>query len=272
MAAAAEQMRPWLRGSVERCIFGRVGGPLWQLYKGRNSAEDAQYADKVRALGAGSDEVVLNILQVREVFQGLGPGFASLAWSGAAEGRCCGDGQTPSVSTTAGTQDLMSESQRFAETLDGSESPVSGSLALGPVVGASTSAYARASAALTRVELALSSGRGCTPRQAVEALELAQLEMKTCAFEASGGRAELMAMDDIVPVFVFVLLRSSIARPFACARFLRDALSPDERLDVEGRAVQLLESAARHVAFDWKLEEEAPVRCEPSAESTKFRL
>jgi len=62
-------------------------------------------------------------------------------------------------------------------------------------------------------------------------------------------------MDDVMPVFIFVLVRSSLLRPFACASFMQDALSQDERLDSEGRAVLLLESAARYVAYDWDISE-----------------
>jgi hypothetical protein len=38
-------------------------------------------------------------------------------------------------------------------------------------------------------------------------------------------QAELYSMDDIMPVFILVLVRSSLSRPFASARFMYDALS-----------------------------------------------
>jgi len=117
--------------------------------------------------------------------------------------------------------------------------------------------YSRAAAALLRVEAALRSGGAAmaTPHHAVEALAVAQLEMRACALEASGGRTELCSMDDILPLFVFVLLRSRLTCPHACARLLDDALSPDQRLDSEGRAVLLLESAARYITHDWDTQE-----------------
>jgi len=105
---------------------------------------------------------------------------------------------------------------------------------------------------LTRVQDLLFAGNTGTPREAVEALALAQLEMRTCALEASGGQVELSTMEDILPVFIFVLVRSSVTRPFACAHLLSDALGAEEKLNNEGKAVQLLESAAHYVADEWE--------------------
>jgi len=86
---------------------------------------------------------------------------------------------------------------------------------------------------------------------ALEALLNAQVEMKACAFEASNGQAELDSMDDLLPLFVFLLLRSNLRAPLACAGLLQDALTADQRLDREGRAVILLDAAARYVAEEW---------------------
>lgn len=226
----AEQLRPWLRSSVERCLFGRVGGSLWQLYKSKSSAEDAQFAARTGTVAAKPDEVLLHLLEVRKEFCVLD--FAPSE-----------DVLLPcsSSSTTVSTKDT-----------DGLPSTELGPFyALGGFDVSGKETYSRASAALSQVEVVLGSASGCIPRQALEALEFAQLEMKTCAFETSGGRVELVSMDDILPLFIFLLLRSSLASPLACARLLHDSLSSDERLSAGGRAVALLDAAARHVAFDW---------------------
>merc|ERR1719410_2360456 len=144
------------------------------------------------------------------------------------------------LSTTVGTEDTANQS---------SQSHISRNSESWNFIGL----YERAAAALSQIEVGLNSGQGCSPRQIVEALTLSQLEMKTCAFEASGGQAELNAMDDVMPLFIYVLARSSLVRPFACASFMQEALTQDERQESEGRAALLLESAARYIAYEWDL-------------------
>merc|ERR1719401_3248222 len=68
--ANVAELRPWLRSSVERCVFARVGQVLWHLYDGRHSAEDAQYAQKARALRRVSDARLLEVLGVSSQFRG----------------------------------------------------------------------------------------------------------------------------------------------------------------------------------------------------------
>merc|ERR1712232_1092199 len=93
----------------------------------------------------------------------------------------------------------------------------------------------------------LLSGGGRTPKETIEALALAECEMKMCAFELSGGK-ELTSMDDVVPIFIFVLVRSSILHPLACAQLLHDALTKEERMTGHGKTVTILSSAARYIA------------------------
>lgn len=278
--AEINRLRPWLRHSVERCIFTRVGGQLWHLYEGRHSAEDAQYAQKARALAVVSDARLLDELSVRYEFRGSA-GACSLTTCIAecdTEDVTSGgsmaspDAAATSSSCARATEDSGSGSQLTRSTAAtagtaGADEAAEIADAAAPTAGTARapSQYERASAALSQMEVAFHSVRSFTPRDAVEALLASQLEMKTCALEASAGQEELCSMDDIMPIFVFVLLRSSLGHPFACARFAGDALSQDDRMDTEGRAVVLLESAARHVAYDWDIsnllscEEGAPV-------------
>lgn len=303
--ANVEELQPWLRSSVERCVFARVGQTLWHLYDGRHSAEDAQYAQKVRDLSRVSDRRLFDALEVRWQFRGsedelvqpLGfqeeqriepmldnkavtysemcegcrdeglnedelkqhwnnlkkvgsHGSASTASpsecaspSAALEAQCVDSaiGSSMTRSSDAETEETNSRQAHFSNTA--------------PFSAATGGLYERAAAALSQIEISLlsKSGRRCTPRDAIEALTFSQFEMKTCALEASCGQLELCAMDDILPVFVFVLVRSALTKPFACARFMNDALSRDEALESEGRAVLLLESAARHIAYDWDI-------------------
>lgn len=269
------ELRPWLRSSVERCVFARVGQVLWHLYDGRHSAEDAQYTQKARALRRVSDTRLLDVLGVSSQFRGsvgalrptpvseVGDPSSPDGAPSEAVDACFLDEPEDSCVLTPVTRSTAAETEEAnlsqappAVSLDQlSEANASPLLTLGYP-------YERAAAALSQIEVGLLSntGRNCTPREIVEALTFSQFEMKTCALEVSSGQMELCAMDDILPVFVFVLLRSSLTKPFACARFMNDSLSKDESLESEGRAVLLLESAARHVAFDWDISQILPDR------------
>ena len=69
-ARAAAELRPWLQRSVERCVFSRVGGPLWNLYKASHQTEDAQFEGLVKLLAQVSDAELFQALEVRREFRG----------------------------------------------------------------------------------------------------------------------------------------------------------------------------------------------------------
>mmetsp|Transcript_59407 Transcript_59407/g.133409 ORF Transcript_59407/g.133409 Transcript_59407/m.133409 type:complete len:464 (+) Transcript_59407:70-1461(+) len=236
------ELHTWLQSSVERSIFSRISGNLWRLYEGCHAADDAEYSRKSRMLATLSDATLMEMLEIRPAFRGAiahvskPTGLVSSAGDHAPEG-----------STALPTPSTVAESADEPTT---EWAPVEEHFGYSP--------YERAAAALSQIEASLQAHRGVTPREATEGLVLSQLEMKTCALEASEGKVELAAMDDIMPLFIFVALRSSLTRPFACSRFMRDALGEEERMDSEGRCVLLLESAARHVAFDWDISSVSP--------------
>jgi len=231
--------RPWVRPSVERCIFSRVGMPLWRFYESRHAAQDERYSQKWRLLSSVSDTRLLTNLEVRREFRGEGAA-ASSTFLFPKDGSSICSHQTPStdVDSNEATSHIYEHAPIGAADCD---------------KFGSIHVYERAIAALSEVETAFRSGLGSNPRKAVEALMFSQLELKTCALELSGGQAELCAMDDIMPLFLFILSRSSLRRPFACAKVMHDSLTGDERLDCEGRAVTLLESAARYIAEEWDI-------------------
>lgn len=255
---AISELMPWLQNSVERCIFSQVGAQIWRIYESRHATEDARFAEKVRALSVMSDEALMQMLDIRPEFRGKRLRPLLLELGGSSEDKEVSNTALMTPSTAADTDELASQEQREApggssiiSCVNMPETAAVNSGQLESVPGA----YERAAALLSQLGNTLS-GRGCSPREAVEALSLSQLEMKTCALEASRGKAELYSMDDIMPVFILILVRSSLSKPFASARFMADALSEDERLDNEGRAVLLLDSAARHVAFDWEFQDD----------------
>lgn len=242
-----EEVGPLLRRTVERCLFARVGPTLWRHYSSHHRERDDRYAHKARALSRLSDFELLRALEVKPVFCGGGS-------SGPSGAKTCGSPRAraeapapPSPSKPPGG--LQDSGACGGETGGTGESP--------PLTQRDVSLvahpYERASAVLQQVEASLQ--RGGTPSGATEALLSAQLEMKACAFEASGGEAELTSMDDILPLFVFILARSPLRRPLACAALLRDALPRELRIDSEGRATLLLESAAAYVADEWDFSE-----------------
>lgn len=279
--ANVAEMKPFLRGSVERCLFGRVGRTLWQLYEGRHSADDTKYAQKVHHLSRFSDARLLDALGVRSQFRGLtqreeeqiSGGYAT-ANGGAAHPagdellRAAGDADLGHGDISADNGRTLEGQDEYAEEIDSPESHSPGSLSENSAWQAGLGGpYERAVASLSQVEILLlgRSGRSCTPREATEALTFSQFEMKTCVLEATGGETELRTMDDILPLFVFILVRSALTKPFACAQYMNDSLSRDESLESEGRAVLLLESAARHVAYDWDIEDLLPQSVSPQA-------
>jgi hypothetical protein len=253
--ANVKQLRPWLHDAVQRCVFTRVGQTLWQLYEHRHSVADAQYVQKARLLRRVSDRVLLKELGARaEFFDGL-----DLDEQDNQTIHCCGassstdvasqpspNGATAPSSLGSGTDGSSMDDSTVADSEEAASLQAFSSMYVGET-------FQRAVAALSQIEVSLlsKSSRNCTPKEAIEALTFSQFEMKTCALEASSGQVELLAMDDIMPIFVFILVRSSLTKPFACASFMSDALSKEESFESEGRAVLLLESAARHIAHDW---------------------
>jgi len=245
-----------LRNAMERCILARVGPLLWRVYAERSAELDHAYANQVQALASVPDSMVLEALEVPRHFRGRAlEVFGDLRQGHALPGGKDGE-KLLSATDSIGSCDTVSTAAVSDEGLS-SRAPTDGGRLYGfdfVAEDAEACPYQRASAALSRVSSLLRSGRSGTPREALEELTISQLEMKTCAFEASGGLEELCAMDDILPLFIFVLIRSSLKNPVACSQLLNDTLSYEERLDSEGRAVLLLESAARHVAEDWDTE------------------
>ena len=76
----------------------------------------------------------------------------------------------------------------------------------------------------------------------------------------SQGQRELESMDDIAPIFLFVVLSASeLASPNALYHFLLDTMREENRLETEGRIVALLEGATRLVMNDWEVPESPPL-------------
>ena len=78
-----------------------------------------------------------------------------------------------------------------------------------------------------------------------------QVSMKTNVLTGSRGNIELESMDEIAPIFLYLVLSSSLKTPNAIYHYLLDYMTPDQRMESEGRIVALLEGATRLVMNEW---------------------
>jgi len=268
--AAPSTVMPWLRTSVERWVYARVGPMLWRLYESCSREEDALFVEKSQALAAVGDAALLEALEVRSAFHGaaaikapagavgrskLGDREDAFSEYDAPSQKTCStaagtdEGSSPALSPCTGGENKSAvQRQEACGESVGEDGSAGDDAELGSVHSAS---YERVASGLLQVEAALSAGCSGGPREAVEALVKLQRGMKECAYESSGEH--LSAMDDILPVFIFVLVRSSCNSPMACAKLMSQALTQDEQMGKEGRAVLLLECAARYVATHWDI-------------------
>ena len=89
---------------------------------------------------------------------------------------------------------------------------------------------------------------GIVPNFLVQKLLSVLISVKTEVLMGSQGQRELESMDDIAPIFLFVILSAEqLATPNALYRFLLDTMHKEQRLETEGRIVALLEGACRLV-------------------------
>jgi hypothetical protein len=66
--------------------------------------------------------------------------------------------------------------------------------------------------------------------------------MKREVFTGTKGKDILETADDITPVFLFIVVSASeLKSPIALFHFLFDTMTPDQRMESEGRTVSMLE-------------------------------
>lgn len=97
------------------------------------------------------------------------------------------------------------------------------------------------------------------PNQLLQRLLSILVTVKTEVLTGTQGQKELESMDDIAPIFLFVLLSASeMKSPNALYHFLLDTMRVDQRMETEGRTVALLEGATRLVMNDWQSSQTDP--------------
>ena len=98
------------------------------------------------------------------------------------------------------------------------------------------------------------------PNFLIQKLLSVLISVKTEVLMGSQGQRELESMDDIAPIFLFVVLSASeLASPNALYHFLLDTMREENRLETEGRIVALLEGATRLIMNEWEVPESPPL-------------
>jgi hypothetical protein len=91
-----------------------------------------------------------------------------------------------------------------------------------------------------------------SPNSILQRLLSILVSIKTEVLTGTRGSKELDSMDDIAPIFLFLVVSASDLRtPNAIYHYLLDTMPQDQRMETEGRAVALLEGATRIVLSEW---------------------
>ncbi len=114
--------------------------------------------------------------------------------------------------------------------------------------------FDRSIALMNDLQRSFDSSAVIIPNTFVQRLLSILVSVKTEVLTGTLGQKELESMDDIAPIFLFILISASeIKSPNALYHLLQDTMRPDHRLETEGRTVALLEGATRLVINDWSL-------------------
>ncbi len=112
--------------------------------------------------------------------------------------------------------------------------------------------FSRSIAMMNDLQRMFDQSASLIPNAILQRLLSILVSVKTEVLTGTRGQRELESMDDIAPVFLFVLLSASeVQSPNALYHFLTDTMRSDQRLETEGRTVALLEGATRLVINDW---------------------
>jgi len=105
-----------------------------------------------------------------------------------------------------------------------------------------------------------------TPNSILQRLLSILVSIKTEVLNGTKGMKELDSMDDIAPIFLFLVVSASDLRtPNAIYHYLLDTMPQDQRMETEGRAVALLEGATRIVLSEWATKDDASGSASPNS-------
>lgn len=90
-----------------------------------------------------------------------------------------------------------------------------------------------------------------SPLEKLNCLLMSVAALKTAVVDFWRGKEELEAMDDLLPVLIFVLVRSTVADPAAQINLLQDYVGRASRYENEARLLINFEVSIKYVAFEW---------------------
>lgn len=112
--------------------------------------------------------------------------------------------------------------------------------------------YQKSIALLDDLQFTFDNSSTIIPNVLLQRLLSILISMKTEVIVGTNAQRELESMDDIAPVFLFVLVSATgVKSPNALYNFLLDTMHSDQRMESEGRTVALLEGATRLVMNEW---------------------
>eukprot|EP00742_Colponemidia_sp_Colp-10_P005089 GILJ01005436.1.p1 GENE.GILJ01005436.1~~GILJ01005436.1.p1 ORF type:complete len:587 (-),score=81.48 GILJ01005436.1:193-1953(-) len=90
-----------------------------------------------------------------------------------------------------------------------------------------------------------------TPREKLDCIVQTFSLMRACVVDFWKGKEELVAMDDELPIFIYIMIRAQLEYPFSEHAMLIDSLPPAVRMESEGKDLVTFESAAKYINFEW---------------------
>ena len=108
--------------------------------------------------------------------------------------------------------------------------------------------FAKSISLLNAMQRNFDTSSSIVPNVFLQALLSILISVKTEVLTGTRGQKELESMDDIAPIFFFVLISAEcVTTPNAIYHLLLDTMRADQRMETEGRVVALLEGATRLV-------------------------
>ena len=93
-----------------------------------------------------------------------------------------------------------------------------------------------------------------SPMEKLNCLLMSVASLKTAVVDFWRGKEELEAMDDLLPILIYMLVSSTIVHPAAQIHMLQDYVGRSSRYENEARLLINFEVSIKYVAFEWPSE------------------
>ena len=91
------------------------------------------------------------------------------------------------------------------------------------------------------------------PREIIRQIQLMHSSMKCSVLLFNNNKFELSAMDDELPVLIYIVLMSSICHNIMKLSLVEDFLTHDTSMESEIRVLTNLRAAVDYIEHEWKL-------------------